>query len=60
MLLTSSGQEWQLADIPQDLPADLLLQMHHGIYYGMYLATILYSAWKGGNFLLFLNNDGSK
>ena len=22
-LLTSSGQEWQLADLPQDLPADL-------------------------------------
>ena len=23
LLLTSSGQEWQLADLPQDLPADL-------------------------------------
>ena len=27
-------------------------QMHHG----MYLAAILYSSRKGGNFLLFLNN----
>ena len=26
------------------------------IYYGMYLAAILYSTRKGGNFLLFLNN----
>ena len=30
-------------------------QMHH-IYYGMYLAAILDSSRKGGNFLLFLNN----
>ena len=30
------------------------------IYYGMYLAAILDSARKGGNFLLFLNNKDSK
>ena len=37
-------------------------QMHHGIYiyYGMYLAAMLDSYRKGGNFLLFLNNYGSK
>ena len=32
LLLTSSGQEWQLADLPLDLPADLTPQIHHGIY----------------------------
>ena len=30
------------------------------IYYGMYLAAILDSSRKGGNFLLFLNNLSSK
>ena len=35
--------------------------MHHGIYiyHGMYLAAILDSSRKGGNFFLFLNNYGS-
>ena len=32
LLLTSSGQEWQLADLPPDLQADQPPQMHHGIY----------------------------
>ena len=33
-------------------------QYHHGIYiyYGMYLAAILDSSRKSGNFFLFLNN----
>ena len=30
------------------------------IYYGMYLAAMLDSSRKGGNFLFFLNNEGSK
>ena len=30
------------------------------IYYGMYLAAILDSSRKGGNFFLFLNNKGGK
>ena len=56
LLLMSSGQEWQLADLPQDLPADLPPNSSWDIYYGMYFEAILYSARKGGNFLLFLNN----
>ena len=34
LVLTSSGQEQQLADLPLDLPADLPPKsaMHHGIY----------------------------
>ena len=61
LLLTSSGQEWQFEDLPQDLPADLPPpNASWDIYYGMYLAAILYSSRKGGNFLLFLNNYGSK
>ena len=56
LLLTSSGQEWQLADLPLDLPADLPPNASWDIYYGMYLAAILDSSGKGGNFLLFLNN----
>ena len=44
-----------LADLPADLPP------HHPnaswyIYYGMYLAAILDSSRKGGNFFLFVNN----
>ena len=35
LLMIFSGQEWQLADLPP--------QMYHwDIYYGMYLAAILY------------------
>ena len=60
LLLTSSGQEWQLADVLLDLPADLLPNASWDIYYGMYLAAILDSSRKGGNFLLFVNNYGSK
>ena len=60
LLLTSSSKEWQLADLSQDLPADLPPNASWDIYYRMYLAAILYSARKGGNFLLFLNNEGSK
>ena len=59
LLLTSSGQEWQLADLPP-ICQQIYPQMHHGIYYGMYLAAILDSARKGGNFLSFLNNEISK
>ena len=59
LLLTSSGQEWQLADLCQDLPADLPPNSSWDICYGMYLVAILYSARKGGNLLLFLNNYGS-
>ena len=40
LLLTSSGQEWQLADIPPNASWD--------IYYGMYLAAILDSQEKVG------------
>ena len=58
--MTSSGQEWQLADLPPDLPADLPPKCIMDIYYGMYLVAILDSARKGGNFLLFLNNEVSK
>ena len=47
-------------DLPEDLPADLTPNASWDIYYGMYLPAILYSARKGGNFLLFLNNWGSK
>ena len=32
LLLTSSGQKWQSADIPLDLLADLSPKMHHRIY----------------------------
>ena len=32
LLLTPSGQEWQLADVLLDLLADLPHQMHHGIH----------------------------
>ena len=56
LLLTSSGQEWQLADLPLDLLADLPPNASWDIYYGMYLAAILDSSRKGGNSLLFLNN----
>ena len=48
LLLTSSGQEWQLADLPQDLPADLPPNACWDIYYGMYLAAILDSQEKVG------------
>ena len=51
-VLTSSGQEWQLADLPANLPPNASWD----IYYGMYLAAILDSSRKGGNFLIFLNN----
>ena len=47
------------ADMPADLSADLPPTPPNAswdIYYGMYLATILDSSRKGGNFLLFLNN----
>ena len=53
LLLTSSGQEWQLADLLADLHPP---NASWDIYYGMYLAAILDSSRKGGNFLLFLNN----
>ena len=57
-VLTSSGQERQFqVSYKQIYP---LPQMHYGIYYGMYLAAILNSSRKGGNFLLFVNNLGSK
>ena len=68
-LLTSCGQEWQLADLPADLTplvltssgqdwqlADYPPNASWDIYYGMYLAAILDSSRKVGNFLLFLNN----
>ena len=42
-----------MADLP---PTNALWD----IYYGMYLAGILDSLIKGGNFLLFLNNLSSK
>ena len=32
LLLTSSGQKWQLADLPLHLLADLPPKMHHRIY----------------------------
>ena len=48
LVLTSSGQEWQLADLPQDLLADLPPNASWDIYYGMYLAAILYSQEKVG------------
>ena len=51
-ILTSSGYDWQLAD----LLANLLSNASWDIYYGMYLAAILDSSRKGGNFLFFLNN----
>ena len=35
LLLTSSGQEWQLADLPQDLPADLPPNSSWDIYDGI-------------------------
>ena len=44
------------AFILADLPADLPPNASWDIYYGMYLAAILDSSRKGGNFLLFLNN----
>ena len=57
LLLTSRGQEWQLADLlkicQQIYPPP---NASRDIYYGRYLAAILYSARKGGNFLLCLNN----
>ena len=43
-------------DLPHDLPADLSPNTSWDICYGMYLAAILDSVRKGGNFLLFLNN----
>ena len=49
LLLTYSGQEWQLADLLADLPPNASWD----IYYGMYLAAILDSSRKGGNFLYF-------
>ena len=53
LLLTSSGQDWQLADLPADIP----LQMHHGIYIkGCIWQPFCILQEKGGNFLLFLNN----
>ena len=36
--------------------AHLTTNASWNIYYGMYLAAILDSSKKGGNFLLFLNN----
>ena len=61
--LTSSGQDWQFQvsykqinwQIYPSHTSDLW-----DIYYGMYLAAVLDSSTKGGNFLLFLNNLGSK
>ena len=54
LLLTSSGQEWQLADLFLHLLADLPLpNASWYIYYGMYLAAILDSFRKCGNFLLY-------
>ena len=68
LVLTSSGQEWHFqvsivtAHISRSTgrstptPTKALWD----IYYGMYLAAILDSSRKGGNFLLFLNNLSSK
>ena len=53
LLLIFCGQEWQLADLPADIP----LQMHHGIYIkGCIWQPFWILQEKGGNFLLFLNN----
>ena len=70
--LTSSGQEWQLADLPADLPpkltssgqdwqlADLPADLSPKCIIGYILWDVfgshLDSSRKGGNFLLFLNN----
>ena len=56
LLLTCSGQECQLADLLQDLLADLPPNASWDIYYGTCLAAILDSTRKGGNFLWFVNN----
>ena len=56
LLLKSSDQEWQLADVLLYLLADLPSNASWDIYYGMYLAAILDSSRKDGNFFLFLNN----
>ena len=66
-VLTSSCQEWQIhistvrvhigrstgRSTPQN---NNNCNASWDIYYGMYLAAILDSARKGGNFFLFLNN----
>ena len=59
LVLTSSGQEWKfLVSYKQIYP---LPQMHYGIYI---MGCIWQPFWilkrKGGNFLLFVNNLGSK
>ena len=48
LLLTSSCQEWQLTDLPWDLPADLPPNASWDIYYGMYLAAIFILQEKVG------------
>ena len=54
-ILTSTGQEWQLADLPWHISP----QMHHRIYIMvMYLAAVLDSSRKVWNLLLFLYNEG--
>ena len=62
-----SGQEWQFkiaivkANIGRSTDWSTLLQCNasRDVYYGMYLPAILDSSRKGGNLLLFLNNEGS-
>ena len=72
LVLTSSGQDWQLADLPADLPpkltssgqdwqlADLPADLPPKCIIGYILWDVfgshLDSSRKGGNFLLFLNN----
>ena len=60
LLLTSAWPN--LADLPQINWADLppYTNALWDIYYVMYLAAILDSSRKGGNFLLLLNNLSSK
>ena len=60
VLTSHVRDELKLADLPLDLLEDLPPKCIMGIYYGMYLIAILDSARKGGNFLLFVNNEVSK
>ena len=57
-ILTSGVQIWQM--YPRSAGRCTPTNALWDIYYGMYLAAILDSARKGGNFLLFLNNLSSK
>ena len=56
-VLTSSGQEWQFQASYKQINWQIypLPNALWDIYYGMYLAAIVDSSRKGGDFLLFLN-----